>query len=371
MASTVEELQLEEETKKKIRQKKRVRGVLVAVNLLLVSYFGYLAVAGIVEAVQSSINASESDTLLLQGKNKSDSLALYEAHLENKGVDIADFATYGKYLLTSQSRVTSTNINYSSEVVLSDISSNPYTFRKVENTYKGSAALGDKLNEQVDLFKLDAGDYVLYDSISDGNQKGTAYHYTGENLRSETLYSFPNIEGYRKKITLKGKASSPAFLVSVERVSYLPTDYYDLVVIGDHTSYTTLDTLESNHYKIKYVSSLKEAYLTSSSYCLNVVEGDQVTSSQYVNLEGTNPSTSITSSGIYNSLDSDNAIRELGGYIFNAGYGVTSEETSEDIASSSLEIKNVIKDSHVGKFTLTVGNEVPLETIKNLLEISK
>ena len=368
MAETVEELKLEEETKKKIRQKKRVRGVLVIANLLLVSYFGYLAVAGIVNAVQSNVNAAESDTLLLTNKNKSESLALYEAHLEENNVGVSDFATYGKYLMTSASRVTVNSVNYSNEVLLSNISSSPYVFRTANNYYHGDTALGTKLDEQIDLFKLTVGDYVLYDTFSDATTKGVAYHYTGESLRSETIYSFPDSEGYRNKITIKGKASSPALLVNVERVSYLPINYYDLVVIGDESTYSVVSPLTSQHFSIKYVTSIKEAYTVHSSYCLNITEGSDVVSSNYVSLT-TTKSSSITSSGIYNTLDSDNAIRELGGYIFNAGYGVTASETSEDIASISLAIKNVITDSHIGKFTLTVGNEVTLETIKTLLGI--
>ena len=71
-------------------------------------------------------------------------------------------------------------------------------------------------------------------------------------------------------------------------------------------------------------------------------------------------------------MDSNNAIRELGGYLFNAGYGVSVSESNESISSSSISIKNHVTSSHKGKMTIVVGSEVDSESaLESIKEIYK
>ena len=49
---TVEEFKNEETLNKKIRQKRRIRGVLIVVNALLIAYASYLSVVSIIDAVK-------------------------------------------------------------------------------------------------------------------------------------------------------------------------------------------------------------------------------------------------------------------------------------------------------------------------------
>ena len=51
MATELQEFTQEEALKKKIRQKKRIRGCLIVLNALLLCYFSYLMVDTIVERV--------------------------------------------------------------------------------------------------------------------------------------------------------------------------------------------------------------------------------------------------------------------------------------------------------------------------------
>ena len=51
---TVEEFKNEESLNKKIRQKRRIRGVLIIVNALLIAYASYLTVASIVDIVKNT-----------------------------------------------------------------------------------------------------------------------------------------------------------------------------------------------------------------------------------------------------------------------------------------------------------------------------
>ena len=53
----------------------------------------------------------------------------------------------------------------------------------VESKY--NFTFGQKIDEQLDLFSLDEGDYMICKSIAQA--KGIAYHYTGDDLLEITL----------------------------------------------------------------------------------------------------------------------------------------------------------------------------------------
>ena len=56
---TVEEFKNEESLNKKIRQKRRIRGVLIIVNALLIAYASYLSVASIVDIIKNTQEKEE------------------------------------------------------------------------------------------------------------------------------------------------------------------------------------------------------------------------------------------------------------------------------------------------------------------------
>lgn len=359
MATDIKQFAEEEELKRKIRQKKRIRGCLIVVNALLLCYFSYLAISSVVSYFVEENNLINSEIIPLNGKSNGESKKIYEEHIDSK-IDVNDFATYGRYLLTSSSRVTYNSMNYEDSVWLINLLSKPFV---VENDLKFT--FGDTLDKQLDLFNLEQGDYMICKDFTVGTNKGVCYHYTGEELLETTIYSFPDENNHRKKITIKGKASSPALIISVEAINLLPSENYDFVIIGDKSEF---NLFEGTNLQVKYVTTLKDAYLTNASYALNVIEGNQIFSSNYVSLNSDKPNL-ISSNGVYNSLDEDNAIRELGGYLFNSGYGVSESETNESISQASLEIKKLNKENRQGKLTLSVGKEADLDTLKNLLQI--
>ena len=124
------------------------------------------------------------------------------------------------------------------------------------------------------------------------------------------------------------------------------------------------------NYKVKYCTSsspLVEAYLVNSTYCINTTssEDETIVSSSFINIEGTSNCEKIEG-GVYDTFDKDNYIRELGGYIFNAGYGANYED--EQITKASVDIMNHKLNSHAGKITLSIGNKVTFEKIKTILK---
>ncbi len=358
MADELKEFNQEEELKRKIRQKKRIRGCLIVANALLLCYFSYLVVDTIVQHVVEKNRVINSEIIQLNGKSSSKSKTIYEKYISSS-IDVNDIATYGKYLLTSSSRVQYNDLNYENSVWLVNLLSNPFVVKE-ENKY----TFGDKIDQQLDLFSLDNGDYMICKNFSFSENKGTCYHYTGEKLLSKTIYSFPDENNHRKQITIKGKASSPAIIISVENINLLPKDYYDFVIIGEQSQF---NIFQNTNYKVKYVDNLKDAYLTNSSYAINLIDEEGIYTSNYLSVETLKPEL-ITGNSIYNHLDQDNAIRELGGYLFNAGYGVNETETNSSISEASLEIKSTNTEVRNGKYTLSVNAKTTLDQIIDIIK---
>jgi hypothetical protein len=351
---TLEELKEEELLNKKIRQKRRIRGVLIIVNALLIAYAGFLSVTSIVDAIKNNQEKEQGDIITLLDKSPNKSMELYNEYITDKK-DIVDVAIYGNYLLFSSSRVTPTSFVKEGSVTLFKVVDNNPSFNEPNLVY----TLNSNINSQIDLFSLEQGDYLIYSNfdVTTPNVR-VAYHYTGSKMFEETIYSLPLEDGSRTKITVKGKDSSPALVISVSKVSACPESYYDFVVLNESTNENQqngwINDLSKN-YKVKEVNYLVEAYKTDASYALNVIDGEEVYASKFLGSD--HSSAESIEKGPLLGLDVNNAIRELGGYLFNAGYGVSLEDSNESISHASIEIKNHLESTHKGKMTLVVGNQ--------------
>ncbi len=367
--SKIEELKTEDALIKKTRQKKRVRGVLIVVSALLLAYTGYLTVQTIIDRVNEYSSKDVEDTITLLDKSAKDSLTIYSKYFnDDSKVDVSDVSTYGRYLITSKGRNYVDSYKISDEVSILDVVDNnkPITYSKQKNV----RSLGSYLDQTLDLYSLSKGTYMLFDKYDDNDlSNNVVYHYSGEKYFEETIYSFKNDEGTRTKITLKGKKSSPALVIEISEVASLPNDYHDIVIYDPSSLEASTSYIESlkQNYDVYVTSSLIEAYQTKASYALSLYEGDGIYTSKYTSIISNSDET-ITSGPLIN-LDKDNAIRELGGYIFNAGYGYYSESDKE-VSDASLLIKNNILDTHVGKYTIKVGNayENALDDINKVLK---
>jgi hypothetical protein len=371
--SEVENLKEQKEQERKIRQKRRIRGVLVIVNALLIAYVGYLVVDSLVDAFKKNSKSTQNDVITLLNKSTTESLNLYSRYVKNS-IDVSDVATYGKYLLTSSSHISPASLHVENKnnsiTLFKATTSEILDFYNKNLTFK----LGDSLDEQLDLFALSSGEYIIYNGLeSTSVEQRCSYHYAGEKYFSQTLYSFPSSDGSRKKITIKGIASSPCLVISVVDVSNLPTDYYDFVVYNEKKLESSwLKTLKKN-YKVYETSSLVDAYNSNSSYCLNIVDGIEMEISSYVAYQTTKFSlnhSSLIEDGDLKGLDLSNSIRELGGYVFSSGYGASSDGTTlmDEVSKASLLIKNNCEENRLGKFTISVGDDME-NGYNNILEV--
>ena len=163
-------------------------------------------------------------------------------------------------------------------------------------------------------------------------------------------------------------------MISVTNVSACPEEYYDFVILDESTnenkSAKWIETLNKT-YKVKEVSSLVDAYKVNSSFAISINDFDKVYTTSYYGSK--NLEDSLITSGPLTGLDKNNAIRELGGYLFNAGYGVSVEDSDESISSASIAIKNNMIDSNKGKLTLVIGNQleedIVLQSIKDIFKL--
>lgn len=366
---TLEELKTEETLNKKIRQKRRIRGVLIIVNALLIAYAGYLSVAAIVDAVKDNKQKEQGDIITLLNKTTNKSLELYDEYI-TESTNIVDVATYGNYLLASTSRVTHNSfINKGNATLFQVVEKNPI-FGEPGLVY----TLNDSISSQIDLFSLEEGDYLVYHNFDTSKPNiRNAYHYTGNTLFEETLYSLPLEDGTRTKITIKGKESSPALVISVTNVSAAPENYYDFVILNTASTNTSIpswvDELDKD-YSIKIVDNLVDAYKTYAPYAINLVDGDKLITSNYISYES-GKSQVITGNAL-EGLDAENSIRELGGYVFNAGYGIGTDgsEIMNSISQASIAIKNNLESNHRGKMTIVIGNQLESESaLEHIKEI--
>ena len=180
---SIEEVKEEEELKKKINQKRRIRGVLIAVNALLISYTGFLAVSSIVDLVNKNNGTNIGDIITVLDKTENESKKIYDSFAHEKA-DIIDVATYGKYLLTSKSKITYELDKYTDSVRLVNLKD-----AIGSNSIKSeSISLGNKLNEQLDLFGLTNGDYIIHDALRASNF--VTFHYTGVDYLAKLFILF-------------------------------------------------------------------------------------------------------------------------------------------------------------------------------------
>lgn len=369
MADPIVEKLQEDKLVIKATQRKRIRAVLIVINALLLAYFTFLLVTSIVDFVKTNINDGSDDIICVNGKSQKTSKNIYDRYIDSY-TEINDYAIYGNYLYLSDTHVTPTNTYYEDKLLLVRLELNPDVLYWNPDIIE----LGVSLEQGIDLFSIiETGDYIIakyedQNSIASKNYKYNAYHYNGEKLFSETIYTLPDEKGIRRQITVQGKASSPAIVISVKETTSFPSDYYDFVVIGEENMMP--DITSSTKYKIKYCSSstpLIEAYKTNSTYCINITsnEDEKIISSSFIKIDNTENCEKIDG-GAYHNLDKDNFIRELGGYIFSAGYGAKYDD--KEITQASKEIMNHKKDSHAGKITLSVGNKVSFNKIKEILK---
>lgn len=348
------------EFKRKMRAKKRWRGVLIALNGLLLGYLIFVTSGSVVDFVIEKTKKQNQDLITLNGKSSKQSKKIYDdfiaSNVENT-VSINDYFIYGNYLHVNEYNSSIQSMSSFEELLFVKVGSGQ--FYNINLDYD----VDNSLNKGVDLFSLSKGDYFILanykDSTGKPKNKGDLLQLNKDNYVEETIYSLPNKDGKRTKVSIKGKSSSPALVVSVTDVNVLPNNYYDVTIIDQSGG-----TIKNEDLRIKTLSgekALLEAYKVQSPYKIVLDENqkNEIVVSHYV--DDINNNADLILEGALKNYDNNSYIRELGGYIFKAG-------TCQANVDGSCALSSLQSTSHIGSFVYSVNS---LEAINTILEAIK
>ncbi|MFA6861991.1 MAG: hypothetical protein WCR56_06445 [Bacilli bacterium] len=374
-----------------------------SIALKIVSAVVVLALLGtsiyaIYGAIHEQIYSKNNDDsyILLTDSDFSKSQLAYsqfgtkDTSLSNKN-KIRDYALIGTKLLVSESKITPSLLSKSNASLIAGSNYTDISLWQLSSNTSYSALTTDFANDiyTIDLSLCPEGDYLIYPFSSTSKSNGIADTYpysiySSETIK-ETIYSLPNKDGQRKRITLRNNSASPYTVISVVSCgTTLPDNYYDAVLYNsqyhlneDNTftvdgisasdkleslTGTATSIMESGRFKIKAVDSLLSASNISStaaialdssltdSYCSVFVQGSFTT----IGLTGK----TLEETSQLGGYDLYPEIRELTGYIDKAGQAYASV-TGNDIIPAVT--------SHVGKESFLLASAT--NTSEKIVEV--
>ena len=353
-----------EKTLQKVRSKKRIRGLLIFINVALCSYFVFCLVNSIIDYASS--NTSETEIIPLNGNSIEKSNEIYNKYVakDDEGnyitSDVYDFGIYGGYLSLSKGAISEGNYTSFDNISLINVSSDIIDVSSINHNISKNY-----LNGGIDLTTLTKGDYLVFDEII--NETNIDYKHKAIKIRSEvgvekTIYTLPDQNETRRKITIKSKDSSPSLVISVNEVTSLPSDYYDYVVIGDETQINEFkqNNSLSASIKINYVNNLVDAFKSESNYCIYLSNEEKMIVSSYVDITNENviknndESILEENKKVYTSY-----INELGGNLTFTGSCNLEDE-------NSFITKPYLKGYDIGKFVVVSNTARTIEDINKL-----
>jgi hypothetical protein len=303
-----------------------------------------------------TFNKTKSESYLcLTNKSVNDSKKVYDSFgtanssLSNK-LKIKDYGFVGTKMFVSETKIDKDIVlpataekaagSGSSGMALYNVSASPHTSSQWKTDFASGKAY-------IDLSLLAEGDYLIYPYQTDqGENTSTIYPYSvsSETSISETLYTFKDASGKRKKIVFKNNAVSPYTLISVTQSGEkLPSGYYDAVLFsqeflndGSGNLYdigtapkTDLDSLKATadainakgNLKVTYVSSLSAASAIQSlkSVCLSSVLTDSYAS--FLTSDSNYKTQVLAGTSSLAGYDEYPEVREMTGYLEHAGEG--------------------------------------------------
>ncbi len=346
--------------KRRVRQKKRIRGFLIVVNAIVLAYLLYSIGDMVFSFATTYFTEKDGDIILIRNKNEEESKAIYDKYID-KVVVANDYGIYGNYLHLNEHHIENKYFTSFERLVFVKVSDD------TEYESKHDMILdGQFLDRGYDLSALSEGDYIV--SVYKKNEtykteeKQKIVKLASSSPIERTIFTLPDQDGIRKKITIKNKITSPCMVVSVKEVTKLDDDYYDLVVIGANDK---LDQLQDSALHIKKCdkeNGLTCAYKTKASYAIVLDENRETPLQSYYLSPSSNFEADQVLDGNHalSGYDADEYIRELGGSILKAGYCI-------DDVSHSCEVTPDISLNDFGKMTYRVGDEITLEEIKSIL----
>lgn len=320
-------------------------------------------------------SASDDAYITLNGKSIQESKNLLSMFGEEKKNKAYDYAVLGDKFFLSETKITPSVLDGSATSYIGEGKNNLFLYNLTTNQSKFDLGSTDIKNHQYyfDLSVLDEGDYLIYSdegsfsSLKDYNPYSLSCDKT---IHYET-YTLPNEDGIRKRITLRNNKESPYTILNVKKCgSTLPTKNYDLVVFqseydsslnkiedNDLESYNkarkTIEETYSSKYKIKFASSMQEAYDTNATLSISLTSENMNYMSVYAKKNSSFLDANTLSGTLLAGYDKNPEIRELSGYIGRAGENLSSVKGNDTITHS---------DSHIGKDSYLISQDETLIT---------
>ncbi len=373
----------EKEYKKKVRKRRIKRGILIFLNAVLATYFVYCIYDTCVEFFRK--NFENNDKIIsIGGFSETKSLEIYDKVIDKdenghyKTYDITDFSYYAGYLNFKED---SSTLNEDGSLKFSSFET--YTLRYVtEGKYEKIDPyhqVNTYINNSIFLFDEDLkeGDYIVYpyEYIYDGKNKPEQIPLKIASQKGicETYYS-PLINGTRRQIQIKSKASSPALVITLKNIYVPGNEFNDVAILyeNDADKNKISEIFDNNKFLTKYIAKkdqpkndLIALYEAKSIVSIIVEKGSDIVLSHYINVSDLhnsnykNDTLSLESS--LSNYDNDKFIRELGGNIFNAGSALPCSDNSTKWLSGYKE------DYDAGSLVLHVGID-SIGEVKPLLE---
>lgn len=331
--------------------------------LLSLSCLAFSVYCVALRIVQGNGNGENANSYLtLTGKSINDSKAVYSTFGQKNKKKINDYAFVGTKFFLSEYKITPSTLKsktFSSDTTTTDFSLYDLTNDTVTALSNRTAFSSNKFF--IDFSKVSAGDYLIYPYYGDEKtDKPDCYSLADESTVLTSIYTLPDSNGERKKVTLKNNASSPFTLITVKNCgSVIPDDYYDAVLFyqeytdgktASAVSSESVDKLKSiqnsiyeeNGYKIYVASSLEEAVNVNATVSLCVSSSqEEIMTSLFTNTNYDSYNVSALEESELVGYDEVPEIRECVGYLDHGGEGYVS----------------VVGNSTVRKKTSRIGKE--------------
>ena len=351
----------EDNLAKKVRSKKRIRGLLIFINVVLASYLVFEASMKIYNFA-SSLNNKE-DIILLNNKNREESLKIYDQFLKKNNdqyinYEIYDIGIYGGYLHLSYTNMDNHFYQLKYNITsLINVTNNIY-----QNTFFNEETDENYLNTGINLTKLENGDYILvneYITSDDENNKHIALKLNNINDYEKTIYTLPNENGERKKIVIKNKYSSPCLVISVSDINTLPQNYYDFALIGEEEKVSSF-TKKFDKYKIAHCSSLIDAFKTNSNYSLILKDVEKTLVPSQIKIKDSFKDLVSNENIVIDDYKYYEYVTELGGNLLHAG-------SCKEGVTSSFVVKPYLKGNDNGKYVVVINENIDQEYLLKII----
>lgn len=275
MAEIITELE-EEELTRRLKSKRRIRGLLIVINFLLLGYLVFCIGNSVLDIIESSKRVD--GIVALTDRNQKDSLEIYRQYVNEDNTINCDFAIYGDEIIFTKNHFSNKNLEYFDYVQLMKIETNKkdaikdisllYEFK--ENSYHGNSLFYNSLNS-----KLAKGDYLFFVESESISNMGKVLKVDNGLDMKYVMYSFPNEQGQRVKATLYAYSRNPALVLNIDYVTDLPENYIDVAIIGENAQYEIIKD-KFNGLKVQQYATLseEEAFALNTNYIVKIIDDD-------------------------------------------------------------------------------------------------